>query len=65
MKKRKKVIELHKNGKTIREMAPIVNITFRNISNKIKQYEKNLENTKKEDNETKRIYTIFNSNLYN
>jgi hypothetical protein len=40
-------------------MAPIVNITFGNISNKIKQYEKNLENTKK-DNETKRIYTIFN-----
>jgi hypothetical protein len=50
--KEKKVIELHKEGKTIRAIAPIVNMSFRDISRIIKEYErkKRLEAKNKEEN---------------
>ena len=38
--KEKKVIELHKQGKTIRQIAPEVHMAFRDISKKIKAYER-------------------------
>ena len=38
--KEEKVIELHKQGKTIRQIAPEVHMSFRDISNLIKAYEK-------------------------
>ena len=40
--KEEKVIELHKQGKTIRQIAPKVRMSFRDISNKIKDYDKKL-----------------------
>jgi len=48
--KEKKVIELHKQGKTIRQIAPEVHMAFRDISKKIKAYDKKirLQQTKKE-----------------
>ena len=38
--KEKRVIELHLEGKTIRDIAPVVHMSFRDISNLIKAYEK-------------------------
>ena len=38
--KGKRVIELHLEGKTIRDIAPVVHMSFRDISNLIKAYEK-------------------------
>jgi hypothetical protein len=51
-KKEKRVIELHKQGKTLRQIAPEVHKNFRNISKIIKAYEKKirLQQNKKEDN---------------
>jgi hypothetical protein len=45
--KEQMVIELHEQEKTIRQIAPIVRMSFRDISKKIKQYDKN-QTTKKE-----------------
>jgi len=51
--KEKRVIELHKQGKTIRQIAPEVHMAFRDISKKIKAYDKKirLQQTKKEKQE--------------
>ncbi len=38
--KEKRVIELYQNGKTIREISKEVHMSFRDISNLIKGYEK-------------------------
>jgi hypothetical protein len=40
--KEKKVIELHKAGKTIRLIAPEVHMSFRDISRIIKAYDKKI-----------------------
>ena len=40
--KEKKVIELHKHGKTIRQIAPEVHMAFRDISKIIKDYDKKM-----------------------
>lgn len=50
--KKEKVIELHKQGKTIRQIAPEVHMSFREISKIIKAYQKKLrlQQTKKETN---------------
>ena len=47
-----KVMELHKQGKTIRQIAPEVRMSFRDISKKIKEYDKTLrlQQTKQEEN---------------
>jgi transposase len=48
--KEKRVIELHLAGKTIREIAKEVHISFRDISKLIKAYEKKVRlETKKEE----------------
>jgi hypothetical protein len=51
--KEKKVIELHKLGKTIREIAPIVHMSFTDISKIRNEYEKKLrlQQNKKENNQ--------------
>jgi hypothetical protein len=48
--KEQKVIELHKQGKTIRQIAPVVHMPFRDISKIIKAYDKKarLQQNKKE-----------------
>src|SRR5918994_4081678 len=50
--KEERVIELHKEGKTIRAIAPIVHMSFGPISKIIKAYDKKirLEQTKKDEN---------------
>ena len=49
--KEKKVIELHLEGKTIRDIAKEVHMSFRDISNIIKEYErKKRVETKREEN---------------
>ena len=50
--KEKRVIELHLEGKTIRDIAPVVHMSFRDISNLIKAYDKkiSLQQSKKEEN---------------
>ena len=60
--KEKKVIELHKEGKTIRQIAPKVRMSFRDISKIIKAYEKKIRlkkirrnNKKTINNTTKKI----------
>ena len=40
--KEKKVIELHKQGKTLKEIATIVHMSFRDISKIIKKYERKI-----------------------
>jgi hypothetical protein len=52
--KEEKVIELHKQGKTIRQIAPEVHMSFRDISKIIKAYDKKvrLESKKQENNQT-------------
>jgi hypothetical protein len=42
LKKETKVIELHKQGKTIRQILPEVHMSFMDISKKIKEHNKNL-----------------------
>jgi hypothetical protein len=50
--KEERVIELHKEGKTIRAIAPLVHMSFGPISKIIKAYDKKvrLEQTKKDEN---------------
>ena len=49
--KEERVIELHKEGKTIRAIAPIVHMSFGPISKIIKAYDKKIElETKKREN---------------
>ena len=50
--KEKRVIELHQHGKTIRQIAPEVHMSFRDISKIIKAYDKKigLQQSKKEEN---------------
>ena len=40
--KEERVIELHKQGKTIRQIAPIVHMSLRDISKIIKAYDKKI-----------------------
>ena len=48
--KEKKVIELHKQGKTLKDIATIVHMSFRDISKIIKKYERKKElQTKREE----------------
>ncbi len=52
--KEKKIIELHKQGKTIRQIAPEVHVSFRDISKIIKAYDnRKLHQAKKEENNQK------------
>ena len=55
--KEKRVIELHLEGKTIRDIAPVVHMSFRNISEIIKDYDKKmrLETKREEDNQSSPI----------
>ena len=63
--KEKRVIELHKQGKTIRQIAPEVRMSFRDISKKIKKYDKNQQlETKKENNENKKKPVLKSSQAY-
>jgi|GEM_PF-879516 len=48
--KEEKVIELHKEGKTIRAIAPIVHMSFSPISKIIKAYDKKIQLDKKKEN---------------
>src|SRR5688572_27556602 len=49
--KEEKVIKLHKEGKTIRAIAPLVHMSFGPISKIIKAYDKKIElETKKREN---------------
>ena len=50
--KEKRVIQLYKDGKTIRDIAKEVRMSFRDISNLIKAYNKKirLQQPKKEEN---------------
>ena len=50
--KENRVIELHLAGKTIRDISKVVHMSFRDISNIIKKYEKKvrLENNKGKEN---------------
>jgi hypothetical protein len=58
--KEKKVIQLHKQGKTIREIASEIHKNFRDISKIIKAYErkKRLETKKRENNQSIKIKKI-------
>jgi hypothetical protein len=53
--KEKRVIELHLEGKTIRNIAPIVHMSFRDISKIIKAYDKKirLQQSREENNQQK------------
>ena len=63
--KEKRVIELHKQGKTIRQIAPEVRMSFRDISKKIKKYDKNQQlETKKENSENKKKVVLKSSQAY-
>ena len=55
--KEKRVIELHLEGKTIREIAKEAHLSFRDISKIIKEYEKKkrLESKKEENNQSSQI----------
>ena len=55
--KEKMVIELHKQGKTIREISKIVKKNFRDISKIIKAYERNkeLQAKREESNQSSQI----------
>jgi hypothetical protein len=48
--KEERVIELHKEGKTIRTIAPLVHMSFGPISKIIKAYDKKIELEKKREN---------------
>jgi hypothetical protein len=68
--KEKRVIELHKEGKTIRAIAPLVHMSFGPISKIIKTYDKKvrLEQTKKDENsqsnKIKKLYNIYIENEF-
>ena len=54
--KEKKVIELHKEGKTLKEIAVILHMSFRDISKIIKKYENKIRlETKREENNQSNI----------
>ena len=53
--KEKNVIELHKEGKTIRQIALKVRMSFRDISKIIKAYEKKIRLEKNRRNNKKTI----------
>jgi hypothetical protein len=55
--KEKKVIELHKEGSSIRDIAPVVHMSFRDISKITKEYErkKRLETKREENNQSSPI----------
>ena len=55
--KEKRVIELHLEGKTIRNIAPIVHMSFRDISKITKEYDrkKRLETKREENNPSSQI----------
>ena len=60
--KEQKVIELHsKEGKTLKEIAKIVKMSFRDISKIIKTYERKitLQAKRKENNQKSNKKTIF------
>ena len=48
--KEQKVIELHKAGKTLKEIAVIVHMSFRDISKIIKKYERKILLQQKKEN---------------
>ncbi len=45
--KEKKVIELYKEGRTIREISQVVHMAFRDIGKLIKKYEEDTDENKK------------------
>ena len=55
--KKKKVIELHSGGSTIRDIAPLVKMSFRDISTITKEYDrkKRLETKREENNQSSPI----------
>lgn len=58
--KEKRVIELHKQGKTIKEIAKEVHMAFRDISKIIKKYEYSIdENKKTKDNLYIKTLSLF------
>ena len=58
--KEKRVIELHKQGKTIKEIATEVHMSFRDISKIIKKYEYEIdENRKTKDNLYFKTLSLF------
>ena len=58
--KEKRVIELHKQGKTIKEIAKEVHMAFRDISKIIKKYEDSIdENKKTKDNLYIKTLSLF------
>ncbi len=48
--KEKKVIELHKEGKTLKDIAPIVHMSFRDISKIIKAFDKKIRLQQNKEN---------------
>jgi hypothetical protein len=59
--KQKKVIELHKEGLTIREISPVVHMAFRDIGKLIKKYvEETDENKKLQKKISIEALTLFN-----
>ena len=53
--KEKRVIELHLEGKTIREISKEVHMSFRDISNIIKEYNKKIKQEYKRENNNSQI----------
>jgi transposase len=66
--KEKRVIELHNQGKTIREIAREVHMSFRDISNLIKAYEKTQAavalKEKQSKNDSPHIHKNLSKNSY-
>ena len=59
--KEKKVIELYKEGKTIREISQVVHMAFRDIGKVIKKYvEESDENKKQQKQISIKALTLFN-----
>ena len=63
--KEEKVIELHKEGKTLKDIAPIVHMSFRDISRIIKTYDKKIrvQSNQKENNQYTQIKKPSKSSL--
>jgi hypothetical protein len=60
--KEKRVIQLHLEGKTIRTIAPLVHMAFRDISKIIKTYDKKArlqQNIKEENNLASQIKFMY------
>ena len=59
--KEKKVIELYKEGRTIREISPVVHMAFRDIGKLIKKYVENTDENKKIQKQISiKALTLFN-----